>query len=205
MSMMPLLASAGQRDDKDMHGHHRPSTTQASPPAGTRTAARARLVLHDSRGSGPLVGRSFHGLDRALARARALRLDRDLAAGRPPEASWLLAARAQDLVAVRTRQILAEDWEHLLRVARRPVSYHSPLAAIRRDRVTAAEPDIREMVSRLRAPLPVAARGVATASNLLGDGAGPLYNRASRRDLAADVRRATAQLDPSVALFPAGA
>lgn len=203
--MMPLSAPVGQRDYGYMHDHHRPSTTEASRPAGTRAPARARLVLHDSRGSGPLVGHSFRGLDRALARARALRLDRDLAAGRPPEASWLLAARAQDLVAVRTRQVLAGDWEHLLRVARRPVPQHSPLAAIRRDRVIAAEPDIREMVTRLLAPLPVGARGVATASNLLGDGAGPLYNRASRRDLAADVRRATAQLDPSMALFPAGA
>jgi hypothetical protein len=179
--MMPLSRPGGQRDHGYMHGN--------------------QLILHDSRGSGPLVGRSFGSLDKTLARARALRLDRDLAAGRPPEASRMLAARAQDLVAIRTREVLAEDWEHLLRVASRPLRPRTPLAAICRDRVTAAEPDIREMVTRLRTPLPVAARGVATASNLLGDGAGPLYNKASRRDLAADVRRATSQLDPAAALF----
>jgi hypothetical protein len=184
-----------------MDGNYGPATT-ATPLAPARTPARARLVLHDSRGSGRLVGRSFWRLDRTLARARALRLDRDLAAGRLPEASWLLAARAQDLVAVRTRQVLAGDWEHLLRVIQRPAVSRTPLAAICRRRVAAAEPDIREMVSRLLAPLPVSARGVATASTLLGDGAGPLYNRGSRRDLAADVRRATRQLDPAVSLFP---
>ena len=184
-----------------MDGNNGPATT-ATPLAPARTPSRARLVLHDSRGSGRLVGRPFRGLDRALARARALRLDRDLAAGRPPEDSWLLAARAQDLVAVRTRQVLAGDWEHLLRVIRRPAVSRSPLAAICRHRVAAAESDIREMVSRLLAPLPVSARGVATASTLLGDGAGPLYNRGSRRDLAADIRRATRQLDPAVSLFP---
>jgi hypothetical protein len=202
--MMPLSAADDQGQDGDMHSNQRSAST-ASPPAPARTASRARLILHDSRGSGPLVGRSFRGPARALARARALRLDRDLAAGRPPEASWLLATRAQDLVAVRTRQLLAGDWEHLLRVVQRPPVPRTPLGAICRDRVAAAEPDIREMVSRLRAPVPVAARGVATASTLLGDGAGPLYNRGSRRDLAADVRRATGQLDPAVSLFPSDA
>lgn len=176
----------------------------ASQPAPARTSPRARLIVHDSRGSGRLVGRTFGGLDRTLARARALGLDRDLAAGRPPEAGRMLAARAQDLVALHTRQVLAGDWEHLLQVASRPVRGRTPLAAIRRDRVIAAEPDIREMVTRLRAPLPVAARGVAAASTLLGDGAGPLYNQGSRRDLAADVRRAIRQLDPAASLFPSG-
>ncbi|MGH3408889.1 MAG: hypothetical protein ACRDRJ_41300, partial [Streptosporangiaceae bacterium] len=112
-----------------MHGNHRSATT-ASPPAAARTASRARLILHDSRGSGPLVGRSFRGLNRAVARARALGLDRDLAAGRSPEAGWLLATRAQDLVAVRTREVLAGDWEHLLRVVRRPPVPRTPLGAI---------------------------------------------------------------------------
>ncbi|HEX3492915.1 MAG TPA: hypothetical protein VHU92_26465 [Streptosporangiaceae bacterium] len=185
-----------------MEGNHRLAAA-SSRPTPAKILSPARLIVHDSRGSGQLVGRSLGGLGRTLARARALGLDRDLAAGRPPEASRMLAARAQDLVAPRTRQTLAGDWEHLLRVARRPVRTRSPLAAICRARVTAAEPDILEMVTRLRAPLPVAARGVATASTLLGDGAGPLYNKGSRRDLAADVRRATRQLDPSASLFPA--
>ena len=186
-----------------MTGNHR-LAAPARRPGPARASSPARLIVHDSRGSGWLVGRSFGGLNRTLARARALGLDRDLAAGRPPEASRMLAARARDLVALRTRQALAGDWEHLLRVARRPARPGTRLAAICRDRVIAAEPDIREMVIRLRAPLPVAARGVATASTLLGDGAGPLYNRGSRRDLAADVRRATRHLDPAASLFPPG-
>lgn len=199
--MMPLSGTGRQREHGGMPGNHRLEAA-ASRPAPARAPSLARLIVHDSRGSGRLVGRSSGALDRTLARARALGLDRDLAAGRPPEASRMLAARAQDLVALRTRQALAGDWEHLLRVARRPVRPGTPLGAVCRDRVTAAEPDIREMVTRLRAPLPVAARGVATASTLLGDGAGPLYNKGSHRDLAADVRRATGQLDPAAALFP---
>lgn len=182
------------------HGIHRLAAPAGRLPA-TDSPSRDRLVLHDSRGSGRLVARPLRGLDRALARAHALRLDRELCAGRPPEATWLLAARAQDLAAGRTREALARDWEHLLRVARRPRRPNTPLAAVRRDRVLAAEPDIHEMVERLRAPLPVAARGVATASTLLSDGAGPLYNRASRRDLSPDVRLATRQLDPAAPLF----
>jgi len=184
-----------------MNGNHR-LASPAGPRPAADTSARDRLVLHDSRRSGGLVARSFRGLDRTLARARALGLDRELSAGRPPEASWLLAARARDLVDARTRQDIAGDWEHLLRVARRPVPPNTPLAAVRRDRVVAAESDIREMVRRLRAPLPVSARGVATAATLLGDGAGPLYNKASRHDLRRDVRLATGQLDPAAPLFP---
>jgi hypothetical protein len=61
------------------------------------------------------------------------------------------------------------------------------------------------LVRALSTSLPVPAQGVALASWLLGDGAGPLYNRGSRRDLAADVRRATGQLDPAVSLFPSDA
>jgi len=201
--MMPLSAACGQRDHGDMPGNHGLAAANGRP-APAAVPPPARLIVHDSRGSGRLVGRPFGGLDRTLARARALSLDRDLAAGRPPEASRMLAARARDLVALRTRHLLAADWEHLLRVARRPARPHTPLAAICRGRVAAAEPDIRELVTRLRAALPVAARGVATASTLLGDGAGPLYNKGSRRDLSADVRQAARQLDPAASLFPPG-
>jgi hypothetical protein len=184
-----------------MNTNHR-LASPAGPLPAEDTSSRDRVVLHDSRGSGRLVARSFRALDRALARAHALGLDRELSAGRLPEATWLLAARAQDLVATQTRLAMAGDWEHLLRIARRPVRPNTPLAAICRERVIAAEPDIREMVQWLRAPLPVAARGVATASTLLGDGAGPLYNRTSHRDLSRDVRLATRQLDPAAPLFP---
>jgi hypothetical protein len=56
------------------------------------------------------------------------------------------------------------------------------------------------MVVALLAPLPVSARGVAMASRLLSDGAGPLYNRLSSVDLVGAVREVTEQLDPRVSL-----
>ena len=56
------------------------------------------------------------------------------------------------------------------------------------------------MMVRLRAPLPVAARGVAAAEVLLTDAAGPLYNRHNQAVLAALLRSAIAQLDPAASL-----
>jgi hypothetical protein len=57
------------------------------------------------------------------------------------------------------------------------------------------------MAACLRAPLPVAAAGVATASVLLTDGAGPVYNRRAGVALRDALRLAIAQLDPWVSLF----
>lgn len=70
-----------------------------------------------------------------------------------------------------------------------------------RDRLLAAECDVREMVMRLRAPLPVAARGVAAASVLLTDATGPLWNQRNHTPLREALHAAIAQLDPAVPLF----
>jgi hypothetical protein len=61
----------------------------------------------------------------------------------------------------------------------------------------AAEPAIRELVSRLSAALPVPARGVAMARVLLTDATGPLYSRQARDGLPAALEAAIAQLDPA--------
>lgn len=133
-------------------------------------------------------------------------LDRELAAGRPPESGRLLAARAEDLVSLRKRQALARDWRRLLDMARRPSAPGPARMLLRRDQIAVAEPEVREMMSRLLAPLPVAAQGVATVSVLLTDATGPLYNRRSHTALVTLLRTATAQLDPSAPfLDPAGA
>jgi hypothetical protein len=73
---------------------------------------------------------------------------------------------------------------------------------LRRDRIVAAEADIRELQRSLQASAPVPARGVALASCLLADGAGPLYNRNSPVDLRIAVQEAIQCLDPSTALLP---
>jgi hypothetical protein len=160
------------------------------------TSRRGTLVLGD-----PLVLRPRRLAEGLLVRAFGASLDRQLAAGRPPEATPLLAARAQDIVSLPSRRALAANWDHLLRVAR-----HAPMSRtnfVRAGRVAAAEPAIRELARRLSAALPVAARGVAMASVLLTDASGPVYNERSSVTLAAALEAATAQLDPSLPLMPA--
>lgn len=154
------------------------------------------LVLAD-----PLVLRPCRLADRLLARAFGASLDRELAAGRSPEASRLLAARARDIVSPRRRQALADNWGHLLGAAYRPRGRRNPAVPVRGDRITAAEPAIRELMRRLSNPGPVPARGVAMASVLLTDGTGPVYRRHAGGTLAAAVEAALAQLDPAAPLI----
>jgi hypothetical protein len=146
--------------------------------------------------------------DSVLARVFGASLDQSLADGWPPESSRLLAARARDIVDLDRRRSLASHWEHLLRVARRAQQaqrgWPPPAGAVpvRADRVTAAEPLIRDLISKLSAPLPVPARGVAMARALLTEANSPVYNRGARVALSAAVRAATDQLDPALPLMP---
>jgi hypothetical protein len=150
----------------------------------------------------PSPHRGPRSWDRALASTRAAVLDAQLAAGAAPESGRLIGLRARALVVPARRQRLASDWDRLVTVARErpPARTRVPL---RRDRIIAAEADIRELQRSLRASAPVPARGVAIASTLLADGAGPLYNRNSHVDLRAAVQEAVKHLDPWTALLPA--
>ena len=136
---------------------------------------------------------------RLRARVFGASLDRQLAAGVPPESSRLLAARARDIVTLPRRQALARDWEHLLRVAR-----DATPGQARRVRTAPVARDvqaIRELTERLGAPLPVGARGVAMATVLLTDATGPVYNQHSHESLTSALEAAIEQLDPSRPVF----
>jgi hypothetical protein len=106
------------------------------------------------------------------------------------------------LVRPATRKQLARDWGRLLQAARtrRPGSL---VAMMCRDRIIAAEPEIRQLQDALRAPLPVPARGVAMASQLLVDGTGPVHNRRSDIDLHNALQAAIRELDPAAQLWHA--
>ena len=132
--------------------------------------------------------------DRWLARAYAPSLDSQLAAGWPPGTSRLLATRAQEITSPAGRAELVRGWGHLLRRARQPAVPRTPRAPLCRDRITAAEGDLRTMLAVLACPLPISARGAAMASVLLGDGTGPLYNPHSTRELAVAARDATREM-----------
>ena len=71
-----------------------------------------------------------------------------------------------------------------------------PRVPICRDRVRESAEELEDLIRRLLADGPVAARGVALASALLRDGGGPLYHRANPDDVRARVREAVIALDP---------
>ncbi len=189
MSIMPLSPAGSEAHDGCMPDP-RPSVPT--------------LLLVRDRGDLSLLTRRCRSWHRAGARLLASSLDRRLAAGHAPEDDPLSATRAQTLVSPERRRALAANWEHLLEVAvQRPPRYRrgAPLCC---DRIARADTAVRAMVVALMAPLPVSARGVAMASRLLSDGAGPLYNRLSSADLVGAVLEVTEQLDPRVSLVATG-
>lgn len=160
------------------------------------TAHPTTVVFYARHGAGGLVMRRCRRFDMWLTRCLGATLDDRLAAGSAPEASRLLAARAVELVSPSHRQELARDWERILEPASRHPVACTPRVRIRRDRLVAVEPELREMLRSLNSPDPVSARGVAAVSKLLTDACGPLYNANALQDFGAALRDATSQLDP---------
>jgi hypothetical protein len=76
----------------------------------------------------------------------------------------------------------------------------NPRVRLNCESITACEPEIQEMIDALLNPLPVPACGVATASWLLCNGAGPIYNGHSPEELSIAVREAIEHLDPGMSL-----
>jgi hypothetical protein len=157
---------------------------------------QSTLVLGD-----PLVLRPCRLTDRVLAHAFGASLDRQLAAGTEPETTPLLAARAQDIVSLPRRRALAGAWKHLLQAARDGRRLRTPAVPIQAAQIAAAEPAIRDLISRLTAPLPVTAQGAAMASVLLTDATGPVYRRRGPVTLDNAIAAAVAQLDPALPLM----
>jgi hypothetical protein len=146
------------------------------------------LLLMDQAGC-PVASKT-RPWDRLLTRLRGFRLDQDLAGGASPEDSVELALRAQLLVRPRHRRELARAVGRLLLTAQ-PSPYGGRLLVpVCRERVRECEDELGELIWRLQARGPVAARGVAKAGLLLADASGPLYRRSSPDDLRARVRDA---------------
>ncbi len=167
----------------------------------TRTGSPA-FLLAGPAGHAGFACRANSRWIRLLAGVLALRLDGQLAAGLSPESNRLVAARAEKLVSLPVRSALAQHWGDLLRQAARPPAARTPVVPICRDRIMAADEDIRLMLEGLSTRLPVPARGVAVAKHLLTDGTGPLYNKSSPVDLVDAVREVVELLDPATSLSP---
>jgi hypothetical protein len=163
-----------------------------------RRPARHTLVLGD-----PFVIRPCRFFDRLLARAFGASLDDQLAAGRSPESSRLLAARAQDIVSLPRRRSLARSWDHVLGVALRAPTLRTPAVPLNAAAIVAAEPAIRELMERLAAPLPVTAQGVAAATIMLTSANSPVYRLQRQSAIADRLDAAIAQLDPAQPLMRA--
>lgn len=125
--------------------------------------------------------------DRLRARWHADHLDRELARGASPDSSVDRSLRAQSLEDPRTRRDLARSMERVLAEAGRPPVSGRRYTPVSRAPVAACAVELNELISRLLAPGPVAARGVAQARLLLTEAGGPLY-RVGRRSGAAELR-----------------
>jgi hypothetical protein len=160
------------------------------------------VLLDDDRGG--LRVRRLWPWQRILASFQAARLDRELARGASPEASASLAVRAAWLTSSQVRRDLAASLRGILATAGEPVAAvwprspigpaRTPRVPVRTARISRSAQLLGEVTSRLLQPGPVPVRGVAMVSQLLADGAGPLYREASRDDLGALVEQATRAL-----------
>jgi hypothetical protein len=134
--------------------------------------------------------------DRLVARVRRFTLDRQLAGGASPDSNPALLLRAHALISERERRRLARALRRSSRLAGRgPLVAHAPLD---RDTLLGAGEELDTLASRLVAPGPVDARGVASTRLLLSDVRSPLFRRRSGgalRERLATVREA---LDPDV-------
>ena len=142
-----------------------------------------------------------------LARAMAVRLDRQLANGVSPEAGAFLAARAMVLTSPGYRRSLAASLRRLLAVSVDPQgrprllsatrsagAVRQPQVALRRDEIARSALELTELAGCLADPEPVPARGVALVSQLLSDGGGPLYRTGGRDDLSTVIEQASRAL-----------
>jgi hypothetical protein len=142
-----------------------------------------------------LVERPVRPWHRGLIKLRGRGLDRRIAAGESPDGDRLVAARARELLDRRYRVELASLWQDTVLAcdAIRPTSLHS--VPVSRQQMRAAEREIGQLVETLHAKRPVSARGVAMASLLMTDAAGPVFRRTTPT-LAAVLRGVIAACDP---------
>lgn len=126
---------------------------------------------------------------------RSAELDRQLAAGMNPWRSDVLALRARRITRRRSRSQLAGGLLRAIRAAQGVTGFS---AAVRpHPEVLDARTTMSAIARRLRAPEPVAARGVAMVQMLLTDSTGPLYCPAVEGALGRRLRAAAAAMEPT--------
>jgi hypothetical protein len=140
------------------------------------------LLLHEPTDPHRLTVRLNTKPLRVMSRLCATSLDRKLADGCLPESHPLLAARAQVLTTRVERQKLAFQWADLVSHAQN-ADFRPNRVPINRNVIMANEQRIRALLDILISQTPGHIRGIAQMSDLLSDGAGPLYNHTRGEDL----------------------
>jgi hypothetical protein len=118
-----------------------------------------------------------HWRTRIVARARATRIDGELARGTPSWSTVSHATRALQLTGDRSRGVLARSLEILVEQSERPARPFSAAIPVCREQVRAALAEIMAISALLRSGQPVDARGIAMLRAVLTDGGGPCYVR----------------------------
>jgi len=132
--------------------------------------------------------------DRVLARVRARALDRALASGIPTDTTPALWLRARALTRPWVARELGQQLCRIVQEAHEPRRMPGMRVTPARERVLAAEDDLRVLARRLQSGEVVAPHGIAKVRLLLSDGTGPLFYRGSAMNLSDVIREATSAL-----------
>lgn len=117
-------------------------------------------------------------------------LDRRLLAGEDPAGDPVLAERSARLTEPACRRELAAGLEEAIEAAHPPhLRAISSAIMVEREEVLRAEPELRQLVERLRDQHPIEPLIVARVRALLVDGSSPLYQLAEPGDLRAWAQR----------------
>jgi hypothetical protein len=154
------------------------------------------LVILEEQ-AGQITAHDATPFECVLARVCHSRLDRDLAAGTSPDATTLLALRAQFLVCPVVRRRLARTIAAIIAEAAGPPARPGRMRVpVRRGSVRDAADVLQALVDRLLTPGPLPARGVAQVQRILTDGSGPLYYPCAGVQLRSTVQDALDALEP---------
>jgi hypothetical protein len=126
----------------------------------------------------------------------AVWLDRELASGISPHASEALALRARRITGYRSRANVARRLIRAVFSAEDATPGFTAAERAHHREVLAARTVIDALDRRLRAPDPVAPRGMAMLHVLLTRGTGPLYKPGESGALGDQLRAAAAALQP---------
>jgi hypothetical protein len=123
------------------------------------------------------------------------RLTRQLARGAASVDSRELALRAGQITAKRTREVVSDSLDELLKQATNPKPLFASQVPVKREKVAEVGPQLTELRDRLREPRPVRPQGMAELLLLLTDPERPLWGLASADELEDAIIEAREHLD----------